>query len=378
MPPLGVKEQAWALSWLRGQQPAFSEINEATLLDICAREGIGPLLYLILAKTPEKNIPAHVLQSLKARYLQTYFRNEARITELVRLVELFRQEGIPVLLLKGVALLASLYDDWGLRPFNDLDILVPETDLEHAHRLILQQGYALTMREYRTAWRRFGGARGYCKDGVWLDLHWRFEFLPPSVDAQEIFVRTQRVTLAGSEVLILQREDLLYHLLHHMAFHHGLFKLIWLVDISRIVAAGKDAVDWTRVARMERGARLPAPLRVGLKKARDLLGVAVPDAVLQGPSFSERLVQYMLSFNGEAEIAGKLFRLWTLPGIKEKVHFLLGVLFPGTEFLKIRYHAHTKPLVWAFFLLRPFLASLKAAKQGLSGARQALKRSDGT
>jgi hypothetical protein len=370
MPLLGLNEEAWALSLLRRDKPASTEIEEAALLDLCEREGIGPLLYSLLAKAPEKDVPTQLLQSLKARYLHTYFRNEARLNELGRLIVLFQQERIPLLLLKGVALLASVYEDWGLRPFNDLDLLVPETDLERAHHLILQEGYQLTMREYRPGWRRFGGARGYWKNEVWLDLHWRLEYLPTHAAAHEPFSHTRPATLAGSEVLILQPEDLLYHQLHHMACHHGRFKLIWLVDISRIVAAGKEELDWKRVAEKGGGKRLPTPLRVGLKKARDLLGASVPEHILEGAPHLERLVLCMLRLDGEAEVAGKIFRLWSLPGINEKLRFVLGGLFPGSEFLQIRYHLRSKRFAWVYFLLRPFLATFKVVTQALSSLLQ--------
>jgi hypothetical protein len=62
--------------------------------------------------------------------------------ELARLLKLFQLENIPVVILKGAALLGDIYHDISLRPMVDLDILVPINNLDRAEQIVLREGYS--------------------------------------------------------------------------------------------------------------------------------------------------------------------------------------------------------------------------------------------
>jgi hypothetical protein len=50
-----------------------------------------------------------------------------------------------------------------------------------------------------------------------------------------------------------------------------------------------------------------------------------------------------------------------IPGIKDKVLFLLGANFPNTDYPQLRYRV-SKKTAWLYFFLRPFLVIAKALK----------------
>ena len=61
--------------------------------------------------------------------------------KLADVLERFRAEDLPVVLLKGMALVATVYEDGGLRPMCDMDVLVQPGDVTRAGDLLASLGY---------------------------------------------------------------------------------------------------------------------------------------------------------------------------------------------------------------------------------------------
>jgi hypothetical protein len=71
-------------------------------------------------------VPAQAMGQLKATYLANWAKNTHSRAELRRVLDVLKEQEIPVILLKGAALAEAVYGDVGLRPMSDLDLLVPE------------------------------------------------------------------------------------------------------------------------------------------------------------------------------------------------------------------------------------------------------------
>src|SRR5207253_1867095 len=69
------------------------------------------------------------------------FRNALLTEELVRLLTLLAEAGIPTIPLKGVVLAESLYGYTAARVCNDIDILVPRRHVREAFRIIFAAGF---------------------------------------------------------------------------------------------------------------------------------------------------------------------------------------------------------------------------------------------
>ena len=71
----------------------------------------------------------------------TWYKNSImrhRISSVLRLLD---DHSIPVMLLKGAALIPLYYKDWSLRPMNDVDLHVPQKDALKAVALLCQSGW---------------------------------------------------------------------------------------------------------------------------------------------------------------------------------------------------------------------------------------------
>jgi len=96
----------------------------------------------------------------------------AHVSELLRL---FQQAGLPLILLKGIALLERVYPAAEQRPMQDIDVLVRRADFERAAALLQTHGYRFSNKA--SLWneafaREFMGNVAYSKAGVAFDVHW--------------------------------------------------------------------------------------------------------------------------------------------------------------------------------------------------------------
>ena len=80
---------------------------------------------------------------LEAQYFATAIRNALLATELASLLRGLRSIGTPAVVLKGAALVGTVYRNAALRPMRDIDLLVRPDDLPAVETLFEESGYTL-------------------------------------------------------------------------------------------------------------------------------------------------------------------------------------------------------------------------------------------
>ena len=100
---------------------------------------VAPLLFRHLDRTPY--VPTWVTARLEERYLANAARNIFVTDELRRVLAALAAVDIPVMPLKGAALIEMVYPDPALRELFDLDLLVPVDRLAEAEAILLESGY---------------------------------------------------------------------------------------------------------------------------------------------------------------------------------------------------------------------------------------------
>jgi hypothetical protein len=359
--PQFLRERTWITAFLRGKKAVPKDLDWDAVFSICQEEGVSPVLYKIIEKQAAFKIPSLIRDHFKAAYLLNHFRNETFLNDLKDLLVLFQKKNIPIVLLKGAALLTTLYKDPALRPMDDLDLLVHEEDLATAHHLFINAGYPLTGREYWPWWRKFGGARSYLRDGVLVELHWSLGGPDFPLSSAEVFAHAKKIVISGAQALTLSPEDFLLYHLYHAVYHHAVLKLIWLMDIVKITTSWKEEIKWERFWEKAKALNLAPGVGLGLREANEVLGAYVPNEILRETIPSPKKLACLINFKGESEQKGNLLTLMRIPSIKDKALFLLGANFPSPDFLRLRYHV-SKKVAWLYFFLRPFLVIAKALK----------------
>src|SRR6266850_5786072 len=121
---------------------------------------------------------------------------------------LLRAKDIEPVLVKGWAI-ARFYPEKGMRPYDDVDLVVPVEDYRTAEAIINQAE----------------NLHGY------VDLHKGFREVDPLNDEDELFANSQMIMLDDVEVRVLRPEDSLRALCLHL-LRHGAFRPLWLCDIA--------------------------------------------------------------------------------------------------------------------------------------------------
>jgi len=255
-----------------------------TLLARAARHGLTPLLAWHLHATCPAAVPPAHLAALRAAAHTTALANAFWTDALLTLLALFEAHGLPVLPYKGPTLALGVYGDLALRPFSDLDLLVPARAFTHATALLRAQGFRL----YRAF--EAESCLVHATTRITVDLHRglvppRFHF---PLDFARVWQARQPLALAGTPVATLAPEDLLI-VLCVQAVRDAWealpppragsdSSLLKIGDIGALLQAS-PGLDWERVlADMRRlgGQRM---LLFGLCLASELLGTALPEAI---------------------------------------------------------------------------------------------------
>lgn len=256
-------------------------VDYRALLRQAGVHGLSPLVYWRLNESCAEAVPEAPLQSLREAFRASARRVLLLTAELFRLLEAFREAGVPVVPLKGPALAWTAYPNPALRPFGDLDLFVRREDVLPARKVLIGAGYGDSLEESQIG-------RGFLRWNEELpfrrerrpvvDLHWSAgpEHFPLS-SFDDAWERLSPVEIDGRAVPAFCPEDRLRFACIH-GTKHAWPSLLWLSDVARL--ASLDLLDWDRfLADCEAGA-LRRTVQLGLLLARNLLDAPVPPAAL--------------------------------------------------------------------------------------------------
>jgi hypothetical protein len=238
---------------------------------------------------------------------------------LVRIVEPLRAAGLQPLIFKGPSV-AARYPDPGLRPMDDVDVILPSAAFRTGIDALTRGGWK-DVRHSRTAVRR-------AKDDydtvlvhpdipqLPLELHWdvaSWHERSTNVRAMTLWRSRQPVELFGIDTFCLPAEEDVVALANHAGKpFHAFDRLMWSVDIAIVIGATRGGLDWDRVAWLAHRWQCRTVLAVALRQARRL-GADVPDALTALPAAPHR----------RASIAAVLDEEWPFTGYDEATAYEL-------------------------------------------------------
>lgn len=194
--------------------------------------------------------------------------------------------GLEPLVLKGPTV-GRCYPDVGLRLYDDLDILLPRRQHEHALRLLHSAGWKSVRNPARD---RYDSVLVH--DDVPflpLELHYGLDGWydrANNLSAEGLWSRRVPIELSGVPAFGLPLPENLVMLSSHAAKpYHGFDRLVWIADFAMVIGQASeqgDEVDWDRVRSLSSSARCTTAVAVALSLA-GFAGAAVPDALFAPP-----------------------------------------------------------------------------------------------
>jgi hypothetical protein len=218
--------------------------------------GLGPLLYLHL-KATDSLAPIDAWREIKGLYLRHRRANQLRGAALKEILQAFEAASIPSLALKGIALAYLVYPEPGLRPMRDIDLLVPESELEKGAQTLARLGYRTDDQQARILPKKHHhiAALGRESEGMTINVELHHRLYPdvryyPSYSFLELSERAVHFQLDGLAVSTLGYVDLLEHIYRHALGPPLLasnLRDIWVADLVSLVEKFADSIDWERL-----------------------------------------------------------------------------------------------------------------------------------
>jgi hypothetical protein len=229
------------------------------------------------------------LDGLSSRCRQNAMISLVQLHELIRITGMFREAGIPVVVIKGPQLARMIYGREALKESLDLDILlVHDGELGRSHSLLAGLGYGqsnLNARRGKISRNIFLiGKREvhYINpgNGCHIDLHIR-----PGANTyltagsfSRIFDSLEPYDLEGQPVQVFTAEQYLVYLCYHGALHQ-FSRLGWLMDIRGFLSVKGDLLDYKRVMSLAREMHAETHLLLTMALLKTYFGDSLPSLI---------------------------------------------------------------------------------------------------
>ena len=332
------KHIEFLLSFFRAQQVVqpltnLAESDWSEVVQLAIRQRMAPLLYAQLKTFPAQVIPDSFFKRLEREYLNSAMTNMVIFTEFSRVFNLFQENDLPFIALKGAHLAEMVYSDPALRILTDLDILVREMDVSRAASLLMRIGYAPW--DKTVADPADHHLPPFVKSGtVPVEIHWGLHRVkvPARADIVGLWERAVPAKLGSGKALVLSVEDLLLHLSLHASQHDFDSKLSSIYDIHEIIRSSHSQINWKELeARAHRWGAGKA-LFLMLLLSVDLLGTAVPIGFLERirpADFAQDFLEFarVQMFADTKAVSERMAEMYRTRRLSEKIRILIEILF---------------------------------------------------
>jgi len=228
-------------------------------------------------------LPAHLREHLKRRYLDTVAHNLYLLHHLRYVAERFHAAHIPFVVLKGLAVAATVYEDWGQREATDVDILMPDVAIPYATHLLREAGFeqeasgVIASQGKGIQANASGFARRDAEGRIFMiDLHWtptpRYFQVRWVTDL--LLLRRTEYQVGDIRMPVLSHEDRLLVPCAH-GCKHTWERLRFVVDIAKLLQREGHRLDWTYVWEQAARSGITRMVALGIYLAYRLLHAPV-------------------------------------------------------------------------------------------------------
>ena len=379
------------------------DVDWPVLLRKAARHRLGPLLFSRLKKVNhDHRVPDGVMKSLRTIYYASALKNMRFEHELATILRCFHERGIDCIVLKGLFVQKSLYDDMAHRPMVDIDLLIRYRDLGRVDRALRDLGYTYPSGSLPAQFfHRIHFHVVYHvmrRDlAVPVEVHWNIQdrFNVLRIDIDQVWERAVPWEVGDTRASAMCWEDLLAYLCYH-ADKHACFSryvtdysvvtpdmiigsdkalgLLWYGEILRLVLLQESALDWAMFADRCLRWGIEREVYSTLSVVNRLFGVSVaeePLAAFGPPRVSKHHASlYPVLLVGRE--AGGHARRSVVARLRSRLRRAYAVLrfrparfldvstyiFPGVDLVSRRYSV-SGPLAYAYYLAHVCRASFR-------------------
>ena len=221
--------------------------------------------------------------------------------EFLKIADIFREQGIDLLPLKGSAFLFdNIYGaKSGLRPMVDIDILVKKEKLSQAEKLVETLGYQKEFMGFKEDyWKRKNYHIMFTKNKSGkmfsiLEIHWLLDYPRKIVLLPLLWDRVRKLQFGDREVALLSPEDTLFCLALHLRRFGNVLSLKLACDFACLLNKYQD-LGWDYILKEARKGQMRTSLYFRLIQVKIFFDIQVPNFILNNlrpVNYKRRLIE---------------------------------------------------------------------------------------
>lgn len=343
-----------------------NSINWAEFHQIVQQERITPLVYSIIRD--QDFVPDFIVRQFKLLYMQNAIRNKVLLKELANVLNAFQENGIPVIVLKGAALLEPVYKNLALRKMSDIDLLIRNEYGSLAFQVLADAGFDSEEERFPGHAIAFEKELHFHKAGIEpinIDLHWHLlnpDYYKNNLPLNWFWQSAVPYPLDNFSALVLCPEALLLHLCGHLwlSIHAIDPNLLWIYDIVALIYTYENELDWDLLLNKAKECQLIYTIGHALNLVANEWDAPVPPDVLaklqwMDPSPVEVEI-FATYISIEDDLSQKVWvKLSDIPSRRQRLLIGLRYLFPSPAYLRFRYGISYTPALPFLYLYRIWL-----------------------
>lgn len=327
------------------------------LISLAEKNEVAPLLYKNLKQVA--GVPEKVLQDLKPSYHRTVAANTLNGRALLKILTSLKAAGIEAMPLKGALASEIIFENPGLYPAGDIDLLVKPSDLSETARLLTEAGYVKTEAFSECDLLAHSYHLLYHNERHAVEVHWNLVKMYFTIPPDFWWDDATTSAFAGVAFTTLAAEKYLLYTVFRL-FNHGFVPLKFLVLVAELINRHRHEIDWNKLLTYSRQYRMERLVRFVLRLAHDALGATIPASLLHrkiaGYAWLERLVLSASWASTPRPYLRKVVYTSLLESPSDMLTALCRRLFPGPGEIRLRYRLpENSKRTYLYYALNPFL-----------------------
>jgi len=339
---------------------------------LAVKHGLAAEIYFRLNNAGKLDVlPEFISNSFKQQYYKIFAVNTVFSENLRLIAGKALQQNIDIILLKGIALTVDVYDNAGLRLMNDMDILIKHKDIPAVTEILKSLGYYsnpeiksefISPNRYKAHYHLPAFVNK--NNRMMLELHTHIH--PANgelkLDISEFWKNKGIAPNFPSNVFLLSTENLLLHLCVHINEHAQFrnLRLAHFYDLVKIIRKQNINPDWINFIDDVKKFNLFTAVIPQLFLINKYFNIELPDFIvscfnsIDKSSIEQNFFDIILlkkhNFKELSEF--KKEEIKNIKGVKNKMLYISGDLFPSKRFMLRRYQIKNSRLFGFYYVFR--------------------------
>ncbi len=255
-------------------------------------------------------------------------------------------DGSSAILLKGISLLNTVYQNPGLRHLGDIDLLIRKQTYPEIREKLESAGYVFSdemqgLADPRNLNSILCHKKSPSTPQPALHIHWHLinTVLPvslthPRVDLDALWKQSVPLPTHSRLRILSPTHQIIYYVYHHLK--HSFDRLTRLYDLDLTIRYYQDSVDWSEVLNETRRFNLSRTVYYPFHLAKTRLATPIPDSIMDDLrpkkfSFLESRMLRCMDRGGKPIYGHAIVYLALQKGWHHKLRFLYRCFFPSLE-----------------------------------------------